>query len=354
MGPVSGIGYGTAERPPPGGATGRQDAALLASMTTSSHSAEWLRLPGSADGAICRVGPEARSGAIVRLLCPPASPEPSVADRFLSVTAAAGISLDAMWILRDPAGEIVATVLAVPTPGRTAMIFASVPRTAAEVEPQARLAEHVYHELEALGVDIAQALLDPHEALQRDALLGAGFFVLADLSYLERSIPRAGRAGPASLPPGVTIEPFDDRHEADLIAVLDASYEETLDCPGLRGLRRTEDILAGHRATGAFDPALWSMLREDGRPTGAILLNPAPASNTIELVYIGVARRAQGRGRGRLLLRHGLHVVAGRGERAITLAVDERNEPALRLYRSEGFRRVARRIALVRSVRRPA
>jgi ribosomal protein S18 acetylase RimI-like enzyme len=30
------------------------------------------------------------------------------------------------------------------------------------------------------------------------------------------------------------------------------------------------------------------------------------------------------------------------------LAVDEANEPALRLYRSEGFRRVSRRVAFIR------
>ena len=39
---------------------------------------------------------------------------------------------------------------------------------------------------------------------------------------------------------------------------------------------------------------LWSVLRERGRACGVLLLNPSPASNTIELVYIGLARSAQG------------------------------------------------------------
>ena len=41
----------------------------------------------------------------------------------------------------------------------------------------------------------------------------------------------------------------------------------------------------------------------------------------------------------------GLDLVAGRPERVITLAVDEKNDPALALYNRVGFRRVARRIA---------
>jgi ribosomal-protein-alanine N-acetyltransferase len=79
-----------------------------------------------------------------------------------------------------------------------------------------------------------------------------------------------------------------------------------------------------------------------------LLLNRSPASNTIELVYLGLAPAARGRGLGRQLLRHGLHLLGRREERAITLAVDEQNDPALALYRGEGFRRVLRRIALIR------
>ena len=139
------------------------------------------------------------------------------------------------------------------------------------------------------------------------------------------------------------LEAWSEGRDDDVLRVLDASYEDTLDCPGLRGLRDTADILAGHRGTGAFEPELWTILRVDDEPVGVLLLNRSPSNNTLELVYTGLARRVQGRGLGRLLLRHGLHRVGGRPERAVTLAVDDRNAPAISLYRGEGFRRVLRR-----------
>ena len=94
------------------------------------------------------------------------------------------------------------------------------------------------------------------------------------------------------------------------------------------------------------------MLRLDGRASGAILLNPAPASDAIELVYMGLAAAARGAGLGTQLLRHGLSLLTDRSERVVTLAVDDANEPALALYRRAGFRRVLRRHAMIRTLRR--
>ena len=115
--------------------------------------------------------------------------------------------------------------------------------------------------------------------------------------------------------------------------------------------REPQDILAGHRATGNFDPSLWTLLRIDAEPVGVVLLNPFPEQRTIELVYLGLAPVIRGRGRGRQLLRHALRLLHGRRERIVTLAVDEQNAPALRIYRAEGFRDELRRVALIRPLR---
>ena len=40
------------------------------------------------------------------------------------------------------------------------------------------------------------------------------------------------------------------------------TYRDSLDCPGLNGVRQIEDIIAGHKASGEFDPALWFLLCE--------------------------------------------------------------------------------------------
>jgi len=215
----------------------------------------------------------------------------------------------------------------------------------------AGLIDHACGQLFSHDLHLAQVLLEPQDTALREAFLGGGFDDLARLAYMECPVPRRPRRSRAELPNGVTVEVWTEDLKAETLEILDASYEDTLDCPGLRGLRETEDILAGHSGTGEFDPELWTLMRVDGAPSGVLLLNHSPASNTLELVYMGLAKRVQGRGLGRRLLHHGLHRVAERPERAVTLAVDERNEPAIALYRGEGFRRVLRRVALIRSLR---
>jgi ribosomal protein S18 acetylase RimI-like enzyme len=272
------------------------------------------------------------------------------AERFLEYSREHGIDTDRMWCRLSADGSIVGTVLAVPNPGKTAIVFASPVSSGAEIAEHGHLVATVASALATEPVALLQTLIDPGDHLLERALVSGGFTPLADLSYMER--PRRGGAGigESRWPEGTEIVPYPDSSDDEVRAILEASYEDTLDCPGLRGLRRTEDILAGHRASGAFEPELWTVIRLEGRLAGVMLLNPAPASNTVELVYIGLAAHARGIGLGRALLRHGLRLLEPRRERAMTLAVDDRNDPALRLYQSEGFRRVLRRRALIRSV----
>jgi len=79
--------------------------------------------------------------------------------------------------------------------------------------------------------------------------------------------------------------------------------------------------------------------------------HPATGSaGSVELVYLGLVPEARGRGLGRRLLEHGLALLKGRSERAVVLAVDERNTPAMKLYREAGFRPSLRRVAFIRPV----
>ena len=133
-------------------------------------------------------------------------------------------------------------------------------------------------------------------------------------------------------------------------SLLRATYEETLDCPGLAELRSDADILEGHRRGGRYEPALWTVLRVEGRDAGAALLNRTPASDAIELTYLGLAKWARGKGLGSLLLAEALWKASQAPERVLTLAVDDRNQPAHRLYRRCGFRTVARRRAFAMRV----
>lgn len=320
-------------------------------MTISQINISQLRPPGDDwDGPIIHVGQERRAEAIARLVMAGTHPDRDHARRFIDYAAAHNISLDGLWSRLDRQGRIESTVLTVPSPGRTAMVFISRADGRRQVHSMGGLVDHAVRHLAQHNINLAQALVEPGETLDRAVFLAGGFGDLAVLSYMERPvrIGRVGRLPEVDWPPTCMVVPYRDSLRADLIAVLDASYVDTLDCPALRGHRRTEDILEGHRASGAFDPNLWSILYRDGRPAGALLLNPSADHHSIELVYLGLEKATRGAGLGRRLLRHGLRLVEQRNERMITLAVDESNAPAVALYEREGFRPAVRRQALIR------
>jgi len=315
-------------------------------MTVSQANSAGLPGFGPRDGLV-RVEGELLESAAARLVSPRGPGSPAAGRRFLQHAREHRIPLDMMWAKLDEAGGVEATALAVPHPGKTAMIFAS--RTGGLRASSATVAviERACRDAEAAGVRIAQTLLEPRERSERQTFQHADFRFLATLSYLERS-PLSPPPEPPDWPVDVALEAYRESTREAFLAALHASYEDTLDCPGLSGLRKTENVLEGHLATGAFERDLWTLVRIDGRPSGVLMMNPAPAHNNIELVYLGLAKWARGRGLGRELLRRGLAQTSGRAERAITLAVDERNAPAIRLYFRHGFRRLLRRTAMIR------
>jgi len=320
-------------------------------MSSSPSNTNRLHPTSDQDRGIVHVGDSRLNEALGRLLAIDGRIDPDHVHRFREFARENSIGLDHCWGRLDASGRISQTVLAIINPGRTAMVFASHPQEGNEIAALGELIDHAAGMLAESDVRLGQALLQPEESLERRAFIEGGFSELAMLSYRERTVPRPDEIPAPEWPSQVTIEPYRDSLIRDFMTALDRTYEHTHDCPELRGLRDTSDILDGHRGTGEFDPGLWTLMRIDNDPKGLILLNPSPAQKTIELVYFGLAVDSRGKGLGRALLRHGLHTITGREERMVNLAVDERNAPALRLYAREGFRRSLRRIALIRPMR---
>ena len=108
--------------------------------------------------------------------------------------------------------------------------------------------------------------------------------------------------------------------------------------------------MAGHKGTGEFDPSLWFVLMENHEPLGVLLLGPAVHADALELEYLGLTPAARGRGLGNLLMNLALLSVVRQNRAELTLAVDSRNVPAMRLYFRHGLRRIGSRTALVRQL----
>ncbi|MCZ6835315.1 MAG: GNAT family N-acetyltransferase [Planctomycetota bacterium] len=320
-------------------------------MSISHANPSQLQPSDDPDGPILQIGADRLIEGVERLTAADQKADPEHARRFIQFASENQIDLKKFWARADHQGNLLHSTLCVPSPGRTCMMFSTNPSKEGDIRSVAGVIKHACLELVEGELDLAQALLEPSEKSLHDAYLRAGFTPLATLHYLERPLPTRLIEPESAWPDDVTITTYKNDQNVQLERILDDSYTNTLDCPGLFGLRDTRDILEGHRASGEFDPSLWFILNVDGQPRGVLLLNPAPASHAVELVYMGLAPNARGRGLGRRLLTHGLNALVGRREHNVTLAVDENNAPAQELYRRAGFRAVLRRRALIRSLR---
>ncbi|MGP1271745.1 MAG: GNAT family N-acetyltransferase [Phycisphaerales bacterium] len=255
--------------------------------------------------------------------------------------------------------------LAIPGAGRTAMLLVSSPiGSGIEIEQdaldRAACVRAAAAACAAPEIAIVQTLPSPEEPWAVRAAQDAGFLHVGDLAYLER--PLRGRprsASPTPFPPGMSLRPVAPLSSTSgdrvrLERVLERSYAGTLDCPELCGLRSTADILDSHLATAGEDPRHWYLLFEADTPIGCVLLAAVGDSDTAELVYLGLAPEARGRGLGRAMLENAMLGLASPGTQRVVCAVDRRNVPAARLYESLGFIEFASRRAFVRVTGQPA
>ena len=196
-------------------------------------------------------------------------------------------------------------------------------------------------QLHGRQLHFAQVLLLPDAEGQRRLLEQVGFRRLAPLLYLERDA-RYPWVDPPEADESAWVEFRPETRDA-FAATLLATYEESLDCPELANLRPIDDILAGHRAAGRFNPRFWELLRVDGQNAACLLLNALSPARTLELVYMGVRTEFRQRGIGSLLLQRALQRCRDSGARRLTVAVDDRNDPAKRLYARFALRSIARR-----------
>ena len=197
------------------------------------------------------------------------------------------------------------------------------------------------------SLTLLEALVRPESQPVGRAMAEAGFRYLTRLCYLRIDLP-----GRAPYPPGptdlewVTYAP--DR-EGLFREAIELTYAQSLDCPELSGLRPSSDALAGHRATGIFDPALWFVAMRGGQPLGLILLNRIVPEPALELVYMGVAQPVRRQGVANALLGRAFDSAGSVGAVLVALAVDERNLAARRLYARWGFSEMTTRDAWIAS-----
>jgi len=293
-----------------------------------------------------RARPDERGAAVGLVFGAPPHAAASLERR----AAREGLDLTRTWIA-EMGGTLEGAAMLVPHPGRTALLLTSPPRDLGHAERVGRLAGAMLADAEAIaGLDLVQSLCAPEESLRAEAFRIGGLRHLATLDYLER-------ADHPSLPAprpreGVTFERWNPAERRTLERLLVATYVDTLDCPGLAQVRRIEDIVDGHLSACGGDARHWFIGFAHGAPIAAALVSVSLTPGTADLVYLGVVPEWRGKGVGAMVMLHALRSAALTGAQAMSLAVDTRNAPAIRLYRGLGFARVRTREAFVASTRR--
>ena len=253
-----------------------------------------------------------------------------------------------VWVgVRDE--QLVTAAVPVVNPGRTMLLL--VPARSSDelfVDLTRMAIEAACQHAASAGVVLAQALVEPRDPKLIGLFKSCSFQRLSELIYLQSSIGR--HMALPDLPPGHHWVQYSTASHARFAQTILRAYENSLDCPGLNGLRDIEDIIAGHRATGEFDPSRWVLLCHGEAPVGVLLLSAVPRGEALEVVYLGLVPEARGRGLGSLLMRQAA-AVASAAQLRLTLAVDADNLPALKLYWHHGMQSICRKLALLRDLR---
>jgi ribosomal protein S18 acetylase RimI-like enzyme len=170
-----------------------------------------------------------------------------------------------------------------------------------------------------------------------------GFWRVTRLLHFARETGGLG----ASVETALRLLPYSSVDPTVFADTLIASYEGSLDCPELDGIRTADEVIAGYRGPAGVDPAWYLAVAADG-PTGVLLLAPGEAQDELELAYLGVLPSHRRSGRGTALTRAAVRTAAGRGANRLTTGVDERNVPAIQMYKKEGFVVTGRSVAYLR------
>lgn len=202
-----------------------------------------------------------------------------------------------------------------------------------------------WHLLSQQRVSVAQALVPSDSESDESLLQTGGFRRLASLLYLvvlDRDFPTVV---PRS---ELRFESYSAANHDRFVRTIDATYEDTRDCVGLALVHSGEDMLAGYRATGAFDLCRWLLVRHENRDVGCLLLADHPRHNNMELLYLGLIPAVRGRGWGKRIARHAQWLAQLAGRRRLVLAVDAANAPAVQTYTAVDFQAWQQRWLYVR------
>lgn len=188
------------------------------------------------------------------------------------------------------------------------------------------------------GVKQFQAIIDPSSREGTQILARTGFQKLATIKHLWRRLDAQSLDNStASMYPELRLLPAMTFTRHRVAWLVSQTFEDTLDCPAINGIREPENILDSFLDGRSLRSKLpWWIAQSHGRDVGCLLLKQHP-QQVCELAYLGLIPTARGRGMGKVLLESACHSAQQLGNTLIVAAVDSQNWPAAQLYTQLGF-----------------
>ena len=245
-------------------------------------------------------------------------------------------------------GRLVGAILYVIQPGKTALLW---PPRIVKGEPSTtsdRLIDMAERQLSEAGISMAHVVLPAIDERDDHLLRSHDYFALAPVLYLASTVRDLPISRPETL---LEFEPYESSNHERLAHLVEASYEQTRDCPRLGGVRTVEEVLDGYRQSGEFNSRHWLIVRHRGKDVGVLILTDHPADQCCELVYMGLTLSSRGHGWGKQIARHAQWLTLRAGNDQLVLAVDSENDPAVSVYTSVGFHVWDRRTVYVKLLR---
>ena len=237
---------------------------------------------------------------------------------------------EGIWVAVET-DRVVGALICLLVPGASALIWPPQAEASAAIEDS--LMAEACSWLRSQKVRIAQCLLEEKDEALAEPLLRYGFRKVTSLSYMRHDLGRV----PAKLSGTLRFQSYREADPRLFCATLEKTYEGTLDCPELNGIRTVEEIVAGHISQGQHDPDRWWLAFDGEAPVAVLLLTAIPEWHGWDLSYLGVVPDARRRGFAQSLALKALWESRQAGQRKVTLSVDRRNLPAQFLYEKLGF-----------------
>ncbi|ADB19414.1 GCN5-related N-acetyltransferase [Pirellula staleyi DSM 6068] len=190
---------------------------------------------------------------------------------------------------------------------------------------------------------LVQSLIDSSATEHAERLAATGFVHAGRLAFFGAATARLltrSNLTDAML----TLEPASSLARGDLEALIESTYEQSLDAPLIEGIRATRDVLTGYAAVGTTGESLWHIARNSaGQIVGCLLLAQHTSVSQLELVYVGIVPQHRGQRYGQALTQQALAIARDRQLASVVLAVDLANDPAIAMYAACGFVQLAAR-----------